>query len=270
MPGAENPTAARLGVLDAAGGVAWWRGEMETADRYYAEQVELARRIGEPHALAHALSNLGHTRLFRPDPAEGAAVRAEAARLFAETGDARGVVRLGWMEANLLMTTDPVGATRQLEEVLARSVELGDIFYVAMASGSLSWSLTELGDYDGAFEHGLRSFQLAFDGRDVGAATVAIRELEVHLHLLGYRREAAMLEGAFQALSNRYGINTPPALLQHIQRLWPGRTALRDELGEGVYEALRKDGTAMTLEDVASLIDDIRQQRWPAPSCPTT
>ena len=35
MRDASEPTA-RLGALDAAGGVAWWRGDVESADRFYA------------------------------------------------------------------------------------------------------------------------------------------------------------------------------------------------------------------------------------------
>ena len=42
MPGAEAPTRWRLGAVTAAGGIAYWRAELEAAVRWYDEELDLA------------------------------------------------------------------------------------------------------------------------------------------------------------------------------------------------------------------------------------
>ena len=256
MPGAEAPTPGRVGLLDAAGGVAWWRGDTTTADRFYQEQVDLARRLGEPQALANALFNLSHSRVVGDDPAASEAIRAEAIRQFEAIGDARGAARVEWIAANVLTVTDPAAATKLLEDLLARYVELDDTFYVAMACGTLSWALLGSGRYDDALEPAFRTFQLAAAARDIGAATFGIREVEIVLQLLGHPRPAAILEGAFESFSNRYGISPPPAFTSHAQRLWRGPEALREELGETEFDALREAGAQMSIEAVGGVIEE--------------
>ena len=83
-----------------------------------------------------------------------------------------------------------------------------------------------------------------------------MRLVQITFHLLGAVRSAAILEGAFEYLTNRYGISTPPAFSSHAQRMWPGPEAMREELGQETYDALRGIGAAMTLDEVALLIDE--------------
>ena len=265
MPGADAPTPARLALLDGAGGIAWWKGNIAAADGFYEEQVELARSLGDQRGLAQGLFNLSHSRVVGSDPAGSEAIRAEAIQLYEEIGDARGAARVGWIAANVLTMTDPAAATTMLEGLLARYVELDDRFYIAMASGTLSWSLIGTGQYEPALDHALRTVELAREAGDIGAATIAVREVQIVFHLLGGVRPAAILEGAFEFLSNRYGISTPPAFSEYTRRMWPGPEAIRKTLGSDTYEALRSMGAAMTLDEIAILIEesavDIRQAR---------
>jgi hypothetical protein len=269
MPGADTPSPARLGLLDAGGGVAWWRGDIGEADRLYQQQVAEARGLGDPRALAWALFNLSHTLNPAQDTPESKALRAEASSLFEAVGDRRGAARLRWISANLLMPVDPAAATKELEELLPLYLELDDIFYVAMAAGSLSWSLLDIGALDRSLEYGLVTFRMAREGGDVGAATIALRDVEVHFHLMGHLREAAILDGAFDVLCSRYGITTPPAFTLHMERLWPGPAATRDALGAAEFEALRETGAAMSFDALGDLIETTfaaRQAGQPAPA----
>jgi len=269
MPGADARTPARLALLDGAGGVAWWMGNIAAADGFYEEQVDLARSLGEPRSLANALFNLSHSRVIGSDPAASEAIRAETIRQFEAIGDARGAARVGWIAANVLTVTDPAAATELLEDLLARYIELDDTFYIAMASGTLSWSLIGTGQYEAALHHALLTFELAREARDIGATTFGVREVQIVFHLLGGFRSAAILEGAFEFLTNRYGISTPPAFSEHARRIWPGPEALRNELGADTYETLRSAGAAMTLDEVALFIEqsasEIRQARSAIP-----
>ncbi len=248
------------------------RGPSTVADGFYQEQVDLARSLGDPRGLANALFNLSHTRVVGSDPASSEAIRAEAIQLYEEIGDARGAARVNWIAANVLTVRDPAAATRMLEDLLARYVELDDSFYVAMASGTLSWSLIGTGEYEAALDHAMRSFELGLEAKDIGATTIGVRLVQIAFHLLGAFRSAAILEGAFEYLTNRYGISTPPAFSAHARRMWPGPEAIREELGAETYETLRSLGAAMTLDEVAALIEEsaseIRQAR-PAMSAPS-
>jgi predicted ATPase/class 3 adenylate cyclase len=269
LPGADAPSTERLGLLDAAGGVAWWQGDIPRADRMYEQQVDEARALGEPGALGLALFNRSHTLAGGQGSPESAALRAEASRLFDEVGNARGAARLRWIDANLLMLRDPAAATRELEALLPVYRELGDVYYFAMAAGSLSWSLLETGDLDRSFEFSILSFRQATQGGDVAAATVALRQVEIHLHLLGHLREAAILDGAFDAISNRYGITTPPVFAENVLRRWPGSAELREALGTAEFEELHGVGAEMSLDGTAELIETTyatRQAGQPAPA----
>ena len=81
MAGADARTPARLGLLDAAGGIAWWMGDIREADRIYEQQVADARALGDPHALALALFNRSHSLAAGQDSPDSTALRAEATRL---------------------------------------------------------------------------------------------------------------------------------------------------------------------------------------------
>ena len=272
MPGADARTPARLALLDAAGGTAWWIGDIAAADRFYEEQVDLARSLGDRRGLANALFNLSHTRVVGSDPASSEAIRAEAIQVYEEIGDARGAARVNWIAANVLTVTDPAAATsdaggpvgtvcRARRRVLRRDGER-DAFLEPRqrpASTRRRWT-TRCG----------RS-SLALEAKDIGATTIGVRLVQIVFHLLGAFRSAAILEGAFEYLTNRYGISTPPAFSAHARRMWPGPEAIREELGAETYDALRGVGAAMTLDEVAALIEEsvseIRQAR-PAVSAP--
>ena len=269
MPNADQPSQARIKLLDAGGGVAWWMGDIREADRLYEQQVADARAVGDPRALAWALYNWSHTLTPGQDSPESKALRAEASRLFEEVGDRRGAARVRWIAANLLMPVDPAAATKELEQLLPAYLELDDIFYVAMAAGSLSWSLLDTGDFDRSLEYGLLTFRMARESADVGSAIIALRDVEVHFHVMGHLREAAVLDGAFDALRSRYGVTTPPAFTQHMDRLWPGPEAAREALGAAEFETLRQEGAAMTLDELSVLIETTfaaRQAGQPAPA----
>ena len=45
MPGADEPTQARLWALAAAGGIAYWRSERDRSNEHYVEQLALAERL---------------------------------------------------------------------------------------------------------------------------------------------------------------------------------------------------------------------------------
>lgn len=259
---------ARLGLLDAAGGVAWWQGDVARADRMYEQQVADARGLGDPGALALALFNRSHTLAAGQGSPESVALRAEASTLFEQAGDARGAARVRWVNANLLMLRDAAAAANELAELLRVYQELDDVYYLAMAAGSLSWSLLETGDLERSLEYALLAFREATQGGDVAAAMVAVRQLEIHLHLLGHVREAAILDGAADMLSNRYGVTTPPVFAENVLRRWPGSAELRDALEPADFDRLHRVGAGLSLDELANTIEATFAARRAGPPSP--
>jgi hypothetical protein len=188
-------------------------------------------------------------------------MRAEAIRLYEQAGDPRGAARVEWIDANERMRTDPVASEAILERLLRRYTELDDDFYVAMASGSLSWTLVARGAYEPAIEHAMRAVRLALEMGDIGAATIAVREIEILLHFLGDDEAAAVLEGAFTAMSSRYGISTPAGFEAHARRLWPGPGSIREGLGGSAYESHVARGRGMNIEELEAFIEQVVARR---------
>src|SRR6185436_12911027 len=124
MPGADEPTVARVRALDAAGGTAYWQGEATVAERFYAEQEHLGRELG----------------------------LASAKAKFAALGDERMVARIAWAEATSLQRRGLHDQARdEFLELLGRFHASGDIWYEGLAFGSLAWVDVTAGKFDSAF-----------------------------------------------------------------------------------------------------------------------
>ena len=101
LPGADEPTPARLHALAAAGGVAYWSGEREKALDLYRDQLSLAERLRDRPAAADAYFNLAAANFAANDTTEAERCQAEAYRLYVELGDDVGANRASWGKANL-------------------------------------------------------------------------------------------------------------------------------------------------------------------------
>ena len=58
----DEPAPARLRALEAAGGLAYWGGDLVAAGMHYRAAVEVARALGDDAELANALYNLFFAR----------------------------------------------------------------------------------------------------------------------------------------------------------------------------------------------------------------
>ena len=132
MPGADAPTAARLGALGAAGSIAYWRSERELSVRRYREQLALADQLGDPAATADAWFNLASATFVAGDTRRS---RREAwtrhDRRYVELGDEQGANRAAWGKNNLILEAEgPAAMLEGLQPIYERTVALGDAAYV--------------------------------------------------------------------------------------------------------------------------------------------
>jgi len=254
IPGSDRPTVARVGALAAAGGIAYWRADNEASKRFYEDQLDVARVVDDGPGMADAFWNAGSAAFIAGDLTKSAEYAHEARQRFIKLGDDVGVNRLDWSMATIAMYADgPQAATGELRRVLERAEALDDVPYVALAAGGLAWAAYMLGDIPTAGRWTLRTMLATYGIRDVAGSTVSLPIGAIMALELGKPREAATILGAFEALSERYGVRPPMALATMIAGADPlerAREALRpDEFADALER-----GRRMTLGETMDLV----------------
>ena len=248
MPGADAPTKARMNALASAGGLAYWYGDQPRAHQMYRAQLEVAEQIGDEPGMADAWFNLASTSYLTGDQSEANRAIHEARRRFEALGDDLGVNRANWGISNLAMLSDGPPASYELvSQVLDRAIELGDTPYVALAVSSMAWLSYSMGDVEAASRWSLRGLWDAYQLRDVSSTTIGLDIAAIVAHEVDRPEDAAVLLGAFEGLSERYGVKPPLALADLMEMADPYQRA-RDRLEPEIFEAALERGRRMSLE----------------------
>ncbi len=260
VPGAEAPTRERLAALAAAGGVAYWQADSATARRYYEDQLGLARRLSDRPAEADALFNIAHTQFIEGDGASAMTTMLQAATVYQELDDRRGLARIEWARGTVLMARGaPQAALEIFEAALIRLEELGDEPYRGMAMGSISWANLAIGDLREAFRWTVRALVQVVALRDVTSATVSLQVAAILAIDSGYAEEGAVVIGAFEALCERYGVR-PPAGLDRMIRSQDPLARATGVLGPAALTTALERGSRMGLQDAIDLIIAVADQ----------
>jgi tetratricopeptide (TPR) repeat protein len=255
MTGADHVSSERLAAITAAGGIAYWMGDMPKAREYYAEQLHLATELGARAAQADGAFNLAFATFMRPDVDVDVALDAmqEARRLFEEAGDPIGVARTRWMEATMHMNRG--GAAQALpmfERARSEFERLGDAWYHPMALGSIGWARAMLGDHLEAARSIVRSIAEYHALRDTATSTLTLRGCAIAALEAGRPGDAAHLLGAYEGLSELYGVRTPLGLNWLIEQHDPiGRTEAL--LGHEEFVDAKARGRRMSLDEAVDL-----------------
>jgi predicted ATPase/class 3 adenylate cyclase len=109
VPATGVEPAIRARALEAAGGLAYWRGLHEESRDFYDEAIEIARTLGDEQLLADELYNGSFVRTVltgtegrahfgspEPDTSAGVNMLNEALALYRKTGDSAGEARALW------------------------------------------------------------------------------------------------------------------------------------------------------------------------------
>jgi predicted ATPase len=255
MPGAEAPTSERLAAVAAAGGIAYWMGDMPKAREYYAEQLRLATDLGVRAAQADGAFNLAFATFMRPDVDVDAALQAmrEARLLFEKAGDPIGLARTQWMEATMHMNRGGAAeALPMFEQARSEFERLGDAWYHPMALGSIGWARAILGDHLEAARSIVRSIAEYHALRDTATSTLTLRGCAIAALEAGRPGDAALLLGAYEGLSELYGVRTPLGLNWLIEQHDPvGRT--KAMLGTEEFVDATARGRRMSLDEAVDL-----------------
>jgi predicted ATPase/class 3 adenylate cyclase len=248
----------RMALLTAAGGIAYWQGDMGATHSRYREGLELARAHGTRAELAEALYNFS----FAPAPVrenpntwfqllatEAPPIVREAAGIFRELGDAAGEAKSSWGLGTYLL----YGAQyAEAEQVLLRALELfratGDRFGEAWTYHSLSLARFKLGFVlESAADVGL-ALSLFTVANDVSGITLCLLDLAGATLQVGEREESLRLAGAAetQGIQSGAGLGAISALADVLPPVPPRPT---DETGLRTWN----EGAALTLEQATAL-----------------
>lgn len=269
LPGAAETSLRSVRLLDAAGGLAYWSNHLDTAHARYLAQVEMARELGDPAELANALYNGSFTaRIALGDWALTESMQAEAAGLFREVGDERGVARLEWSTATNLFTQGRLDETdRILSDLHARFRELGDIYYLSLVTDTRSWIALATDRPEEALRWSGRALHMYRALGDVAGRTIGLAGVAVMLLAVDLAREAAIVRSAYEALTARYFVRPPILLEQLVGPNWaPEQLKARlspDELAEA-----NRLGSQMTLEEVVDFVVGVVEDRFGALDTP--
>jgi predicted ATPase/class 3 adenylate cyclase len=284
---AAAPSALRANALTGAGVLASMQGDLPAANAFNEESLALHRQLGNPNSIAYALNNLANIAVQQGDYGRARALYEEGNELTRSVGDVRGLAfgltntadveaRLGDTAAarahfdeavrtfqahgdlwGMAFALDSFGLVERAsgdlpearslhEQALAISRRLGDERGVARTLGHLGDLAAERGDRGEAV-------QLLLDSAAIRQRLGDLPGLATALERLAWVAEdsdaedAARLLGAAEALRESIGVPLPPASREdHARRL----AAISDVMGAVAFEAARRDGRVMALEEV--------------------
>ena len=248
---AESELAPELrgAALAAAGGAAYFVGEIERAISIFYEGLELYRMLGERAGIARMLARLGPPLFVAGRIDEGGQLVAQAVALNRELGNTSGLIESLHILAGAARERGDLEKARELfEESTALARETGDSVWVG-------WNLFNLADVALRRSEPARAWSLSrealSEARAHGDGQVALNCLAILSVAAAMSRapwQAGVLWGAMERLDAEVG-----------RSLWRlDRARYEELLGErsGDFERGTDRGLALTLDEALAVSAD--------------
>jgi len=251
---------SRLRALDGGGGLAYWQADGHAALRYYSDQVEVARQLGDKRDLGYALYNLSSAHAILGGELQ-TKIYDEAIRLGEEIGDAQLLGTLYWglgssyyalmgMDDTKEKAGQAIGALTQAAAYLAGS---GNNFQLGWTDNMLAASLLVAERPEEAIVH-LRSGMARFlEAGDLSALPLQLGWYAEFVLLRGEVELGLILTGASRAAQQRSDTRLLDVASNEV-RSAPAAIASLDP--ERADELLGR-GAALTTEEALALVRDL-------------
>jgi predicted ATPase/class 3 adenylate cyclase len=273
LPDASNHPNARAKALEAAGGVAYWQGDLVSARGFYEEALTLTRQLGDDAAIANAAYNLAFVAETEDTASValasplGQALLEESLALHRELSDRRGVAKVLWaLGAASSRAGDFHAAEERYRESLAVFRDLDDRFMTGWALyelGALALKKMELASAYSLTAEALTIFDAV---HDVTGIVLCLDGLAAIVEAEGNLERGMRLAGAAAALQASGGVD-----LAVMGRKWAGREDPAERAqSDPQLAAAWAEGQAMTTERVVAyaLEDSGRGAQHSAPESP--
>jgi tetratricopeptide (TPR) repeat protein len=206
MPECADYAQERLAALDAAGGLAYWRGDTMTARTYYAEALEARRALGDPRAIAESLYNLSFSYTFEREGDAARPLIKEAIDLFEAAGDATGVAKSRWALGNVEYSQGRSREARaQAMPALATFEAVGDAFMIGWTGYGVGLADLLEGDWPEARRRFHNALAIFAESADVSGYTLVLDSIAGLAFREGDRQRAARIAGAVATLERTTG-----------------------------------------------------------------
>jgi predicted ATPase/DNA-binding SARP family transcriptional activator len=247
LPSGVGRTAARARALSAAGGLAYWQGDVPAVRAAYEEALAISRELADGPGLAEGTYNLAFADGLVPTRARSRELFEESRRMFEQLGNAVGVADTRWALAMMAGLGGDYATARSLAEESVRAHrELGDAFGLVDALGELGRAARELEEYDTARSCFLEALEgLAAVGYRTAVA-IMLDNLAAVEARLGHHVRALRLAGAADGLKESAGGRVPPEFAD----LPDPRSSARAEHSDERIAAAWAEGRAMGLDEV--------------------
>jgi predicted ATPase/class 3 adenylate cyclase len=258
IPGAAVSSPWRMRALEAAGSLFYYSGDNARAEAFYRDQLEVAKALNDAQGTADALFNLAWTEDWAGRPAEADQAVGRLAESYRELGDERSLARTQVLRGALLLRVADQAdeARRVLEAAHDRCRALDDVAYEAMTASMIGRADLTRGDGRAAAHWFVEALVLAKEIGDVPAIT-GLLPIEAAAALeMGRPDSAAVIIGAFDALSRRSGIR-PPLGLERVLAQMDARGRAQAALDPEAFEAAVRRGHDLTLDEMIAYVLEI-------------
>jgi hypothetical protein len=180
--------------------------------------------------------------------------------LYEQVGDRIGADRTLWAEHNVLVYERRMDeAVPVLQEAVARYEANGDVMYQALSAGSVSWLAMITGDRATSIEWGSRALASTHALRDVASTTLTLAAGAILLLEWERWAESATLYGAYEHLSDVYGLR-PPAGIGYVIELFRPVDRTIEQLEADDYGEAKNLGRQMTLDQAVAYTLDLLER----------
>jgi predicted ATPase/class 3 adenylate cyclase len=266
IPGTEAFPAERAKALEAAGGVAYWRADMEVAVDYYAQALEMARQTGDRRAIANGLYNwafpqlVNQTEIERSRPAF-----QEALAIFREIGDREMAARVMWGLGNALYFGHEYQASQEiLLEDVAMLRTMKDPFTLNWALHTLGLTYHRMGHHAQAEPLWREALTHFASVGDVSGVTILLGDFSILAGAAGDVLRSIRLDAAALKIAEAGG-----AMLGAIVGRDPEDRPVITSLDPAEVQKTIDEGRAMTLEQAVAYALE-RQPAAVAPGAAST
>src|SRR5438093_395611 len=235
LPLEAVPPLTRMRALEALGGIAYWRGQFETAEDAYKHALELAEARAGDVEQANAAYNLSF--VFGIPPVDERATQLPRAlellriarERWSRAGDRQGVGRASWALATYLHFGVPGKVERaKLEEALAAVQEALSVHRGATNRFDVSWDLhllgmiyVKLGQLDEASRTFAEAAELFMADNDLSGLAVIASDTAVLAGVRGETERQAVLIALADVRGKRPGTGLLANLRVQDGRLGP-------------------------------------------------
>jgi predicted ATPase/class 3 adenylate cyclase len=255
VPAARTGSPSRAKALLAAGSLAYWQTDLDTAERRYEESLELARELGDRQGIAEALFNLAFPYAARGELESAEEFLLEARQTFEDLGDERqAAFATGALGMSRFIAGDDSPDELERGRILTREARdrfqsIGDVLGVALTSGMYGVRSLLAGDLEEARAGLTASLEAYVEIRDMLGVAVALDATATMAGRAGRHDVALRLIGASSLLKDTARGQAPRTML----RLDDPRELARGSLPSERIEAAFDAGRALSIEAAITL-----------------